>query len=291
MSFKKFKYRLETFLIVFHIVAGLCLILYPTVSNILKNIAFQNNIHTYTAAVAELDENAYAEYITAAQAYNEALFERGGPFASLDAADYAVYDRLLRVSGTDIMGYVIIEKINVTLPIYHGTSDEVLQNGIGHLEGTSLPIGGENTHSVISGHRGLPSATLFTNLDRLIIGDTFHIRVLGETLTYEIDQITAVAPNDWSELKIAGGMDYCTLLTCTPYAVNTHRMLVRGHRIETPPEELDTEVQWYQAVADQNWKLILLIAAAGVLVLAIITVIVVAAVRSYQRKKRSQKSS
>lgn len=288
MKRKNFRYRLETFLIVIHIAAGLCLILYPTVSNILKNIAFQNNIHSYTTAVDALDEEAYLEYLASAEAYNRELAERGGPFAKLNAEDYAVYDNMLRIGGTDIMGYVVIEKINVTLPIYHGTSDEVLQNGTGHLEGTSLPVGGDTTHCVISGHRGLPSATLFTNLDRLVTGDTFHIRVLGETLTYEIDQIVAVAPNDWSELKMVEGMDYCTLLTCTPYAVNTHRMLVRGHRIETPEEALRTEVQWYQAVADQNWKLILLIAAAGVLLLAIITFIIVTLVRKHLRKKRSK---
>ena len=285
MNKQKFRYRLETILIVVHIVAGLCLILYPTVSNILKNIAFQKNIHSYTAFVEQLDEAAYTEYLTAAQQYNEQLTARGAPFPWLDTKDYAVYNKMLRISGTDVMGYVVIEKINVTLPIYHGTSDEVLQSGTGHLEGTSLPIGGVGTHSVISGHRGLPSATLFTNLDRLVIGDTFNIRVLGETLTYQIDQIVAVAPNDWSELQIDESMDYCTLLTCTPYAVNTHRMLVRGKRVETPSEELKTEVEWYQAVADQNWKLILLIAAAGVLVLAIITMIVVTLIRRHQRKK------
>lgn len=291
MNRKNFRYRLETFLIVFHIVVGLCLILYPTVSNILKNIAFQNSISSYTAAVAELDEETYSQFLVDAQAHNQLLFERGGPFAKLNEEEYAAYDRLLRINGTDIMGYVVIEKINVTLPIYHGTSDEVLQNGTGHLEGTSLPVGGESTHAVISGHRGLPSATLFTNVDRLVVGDTFNIRVLGETLTYEIDQIVAVLPNDWSELKIIEGMDYCTLLTCTPYAVNTHRLLVRGHRIETPVEELQTEVQWYQAVADQNWKLILLIAAAGVLILAIITIVIVTLIRKHLRKKHSKKTS
>lgn len=291
MNKKKFRYRLETFLIVFHIAAGLCLILYPTVSNILKNIAFQKNIHSYSDAVAELNEETYSELLTSAQQYNEQLAARGAPFPKLSEEDYAVYDSMLRISGTDIMGYVVIEKINVTLPIYHGTGDEVLQNGTGHLEGTSLPIGGQGTHAVISGHRGLPSATLFTNLDRLVIGDTFSIRVLGETLTYEIDQIASVEPKDWSELQIAEDMDYCTLLTCTPYAVNTHRMLVRGHRVETPSDELKTEVEWYQAVADQNWKLILLIASVGVLILALITVLIVILVRKYLRKKRSEKTS
>lgn len=291
MNKKSIKYRLETFLIVFHIVAGLCLILYPTVSNILKNIAFQKNINSYTAAVAALDENTYAECLKAAQQHNAKLAERGSPIAKLNEEEYAAYEKLLAVSGTDIMGYVIIRKINVSLPIYHGTSDDVLQNGIGHLEGTSLPIGGESTHAVISGHRGLPSATLFTNVDRLVIGDTFNIRVLGETLTYEVDQITAVEPNDWSDLKIIEGMDYCTLLTCTPYAVNTHRLLVRGHRIETPEEELQTEVTWYQTVADQNWKLILLLAAIGVLILAIITIIIVTIVKKILRKKHDETKS
>lgn len=276
--------RVDILIIVLHMVVGLSLILYPTVSNILKNIAFQNNIHTYTAAVDELDAAAYAEYLDAANAYNAQLAARGGPFARLDAADFATYSGLLSLSGTDIMGYVVIEKINVTLPIYHGTSDAVLQNGTGHLEGTSLPVGGETTHAVISGHRGLPSATLFTNVDRLAPGDLFHIRVLGETLTYEIDRISTVAPNDWSELKIVEGMDYCTLLTCTPYAVNSHRLLLRGHRVDTPEEQLRTDVRWYQSVADQNWKLILLIAAAGVLALAGITVVVLRYVNKRKRR-------
>lgn len=287
MNKKTAKYRLATFLIVSHIVAGLGLILYPTISNILKNIAFQNSIHSYTAVVAELGEDIRNEYLTAAQLHNQNLADRGGPFARLADDEYAAYEKLLSIPDSDIIAYVIIEKINVSLPIYHGTSDDVLQNGIGHLEGTSLPIGGKSTHSVISGHRGLPSATLFTNVDRLVIGDTFNIRVLNETLTYEVDKITSVEPNDWSQLQIVEGMDYCTLLTCTPYAVNTHRLLVRGHRIETPPEqELKTKVQWYQAVADQNWKLILLIAFAGVLILAIITVITVSIIKSYLRKKQ-----
>ena len=284
MKEKNFQYRLETFLIVLHIIAGLCLMLYPTISNILKNLVFQNDIEYYTSAVAELNENEYAEYLTAAQLHNEDLAVRG-PLAKLTDEEYADYEKLLTIPGSDVMAYVVIEKINVSLPIYHGTSEDVLQNGIGHLEGTSLPIGGESTHSVISGHRGMPSATLFTNLDRLVIGDTFHIQVLNETLTYEVDQITSVKPNDWSQLQIIKGMDYCTLLTCTPYAVNTHRLLVRGHRIETTQEKLQTKVRWYQAAADQNWKLILLITFSGVLILAIITIIIVSLIRRHLRKK------
>ena len=150
------------------------------------------------------------------------------------------YEKLLNVDENGIMGYIQIPSINLSLPIYHGTDDYVLQSGIGHLDWTSLPIGGEGTHCVLSGHRGLPSAKLFTNLDKLVIGDTFMIRVLNEVLTYEVDQILIVDPNDTDELKIVPGKDYCTLVTCTPYGINTHRLLVRGHRIANTEEVQNT---------------------------------------------------
>ena len=147
------------------------------------------------------------------------------------------YNEALKLEDTSIIGYVKIDKIGVELPIYHGTSDDVLNRGVGHLEGTSLPVGGENTHSVMSAHRGLPSAKLFTDLDRLELGDTFQIIVLDQVLTYQVDQIKIITPKEFEDLMIVEGMDYCTLFTCTPYGINTHRLLVRGIRIETIVEK------------------------------------------------------
>ena len=162
--------------------------------------------------------------------YNKKIYENGMiDYSNPDAVEG--YNDILDVSGTGIMGYISIPKINVELPIYHGTSDGVLQVAVGHLEGSSLPVGGENTHCVLSGHRGLPSADLFTHLDRLNVHDIFTISVLDKTLVYEIDQIKVVAPGDTQYLQIEDGKDYCTLLTCTPYGINTHRLLVRGVRV------------------------------------------------------------
>lgn len=182
-----------------------------------------------------IDEEAYAEFLRAAREYNQSLTERTNQFKLSDQQSVA-YPGLLNVSGDGIMGVIDIPVIGVTLPVYHGTSASVLQKAVGHLEWTSLPIGGESTHCVLSGHRGLPSSKLFTDLDKLVVGDFFSIRVLNETITYEVDQVLTVIPEDTSTLQIIEGEDYCTLVTCTPYGVNTHRILVRGHRIENAAE-------------------------------------------------------
>ena len=168
-------------------------------------------------------------------AYNASLLERNNAYL-LTEEQKAAYEQLLNVSGLGIMGYIEIPSIDCSLPIYHGTEESVLQIAIGHLEWTSLPVGGESTHCVLSGHRGLPSAKLFTNLDKLQEGDVFLLRVLDEVLTYEVDQILIVEPQETGALRIVEGEDYCTLVTCTPYGINTHRLLVRGHRIENAPE-------------------------------------------------------
>ena len=155
---------------------------------------------------------------------------------ALSEEDKGAYDTLLDISGTGVMGYIEIPTINISLPVYHGTEDAVLQIAVGHLEWSSLPVGGEDTHCVLSGHRGLPSAKLFTNLDKLVVGDKFVMRVLDEVLTYEVDQILIVEPTDVSTLIIEAGKDLCTLVTCTPYGFNSHRLLVQGHRIENQEE-------------------------------------------------------
>ena len=177
-----------------------------------------------------MNDTDYKALWAEAEAYNQTLVNKSDRF-NLTDEELEEYEQMLTVEGTDVIGYIEIEKIGCFLPIYHGTSDAVLQTGVGHLEGSSLPVGGESTHTVISGHRGLPSAKLFTDLDQLEEGDTFVLYVLDETLTYEVDQIRIVEPTELSELAIVEGEDYCTLVTCTPYGINTHRLLVRGHRV------------------------------------------------------------
>ena len=178
-----------------------------------------------------MDDKQYDEMLEEARAYNESISEHGINWMLSDE-EKEQYRNILSAGSTGIMGYIDISKIDIKLPIYHGTSEDVLQTSIGHLEGSSLPVGGEGSHCALSGHRGLPSAKLFSDLDKLKEGDTFVIGILDETLTYEIDQIRVVEPTDMTELRIEPKKDYCTLITCTPYGINTHRLLVRGHRTE-----------------------------------------------------------
>ena len=227
--------HLSTILLVFILLIGLSLLLYPTVSDYWNSFHQTRAIATYAENVAKLDNNQYDQLWEDARAYNEALCFRSNPYY-LSEEQKAQYESLLDVSGLGIMGYIEIPEIDVSLPIYHGTEESVLQVAVGHLDWTSLPVGGESTHCVLSGHRGLPSAKLFTNLDKLREGDTFLLRILDEVLTYEVDQILIVEPQEIDALKIVEGKDYCTLVTCTPYGVNTHRLLVRGHRIENLEE-------------------------------------------------------
>lgn len=231
--------RIWTIILVCVFVVGLAVLLYPMVSSWWNNKVTTRAIATYDSTVAEINEEDYSAYFTAAEKYNEALAAIGSAaaIASPELADEN-YWNTLDISGTGIMGYITIEKINVQLPIYHGTSADVLQVGAGHLEGSSLPVGGGSTHSVISAHRGLPSVTLFTNLDQIEVGDLFTITVLDQVLTYEVDQITIVEPDDIEGLYIEKDKDYCTLMTCTPYGVNSHRLLVRGERTENVEKAL-----------------------------------------------------
>mgnify|MGYP002585885471 FL=1 len=225
------KNRIVVILLIVVLLAGLSLLLYPFVSDYWNSLHQSRAIATYMEAVTELDEAAYEEWWDGAKAYNASLPGTQNRFLP-DKEEQRNYEKLLDISGTGILGYVEIPNIDVLLPIYHGTDEEVLQVAIGHIEGSSLPVGGESTHCVISGHRGLPSSRLFTDLDQLTEGDIFILRVLDETLTYEVDQIHIVEPDDTSLLGIEEGQDLCTLITCTPYGVNSHRLLVRGHRVE-----------------------------------------------------------
>ena len=214
---------------------GISLLLYPAFSNYWNSKTQSRAIVDYEAVLEHLKPEDYSAMFQAAYDYNRALYETDYPL--MDYEEIPGYYDTLKLPGSSIIGYVKIDKIGVELPIYHGTSDEVLNVGVGHLEGTSLPVGGENTHSVMSAHRGLPSAKLFTDLDRLEPGDTFQITVLDQVLTYQVDQVKVITPTEVDDLLIAEGKDYCTLFTCTPYGINTHRLLVRGIRIETIVEK------------------------------------------------------
>ena len=233
--------RLTTVILVLILIAGVCLLLYPSVSDYWNSFHQTRAIATYAEEVAGLDEDRYEAVWQAAKEYNAALLQRENHFILTDGQK-ADYEQQLDVSGVGVMGYVEIPSIKCSLPIYHGTDEAVLQIAVGHLEWSSLPTGGESTHCVLSGHRGLPSARLFTDLDKLETGDVFMLRVLDEVLTYEVDQILIVEPQETQALQIVEGEDYCTLVTCTPYGVNTHRLLVRGHRIENLADSASVRV-------------------------------------------------
>lgn len=232
---KKKNNNWTTVFLVLLLLAGVSLLLYPSLSDYWNSMHQTRAIASYAETVSQLDTAQYDEMWKAAQDYNRSLAQRETAFA-LTGEQKAAYESLLDVSGLGVMGYIEIPEIDCSLPIYHGTEESVLQVAVGHLEWSNLPVGGEGTHCVLSGHRGLPSAKLFTNLDKLAVGDTFLLRVLDEVLTYEVDQILIVEPEQVDALGIVPGEDYCTLVTCTPYGINTHRLLVRGHRVENTPE-------------------------------------------------------
>ena len=229
------KKRLSTILLILIFLIGLSLLLYPTVSDYWNSLHQSRAIAEYAEQVANLDDDLYEGLWAAAQRYNETLLDKADRY-DMTEEERAEYESLLNVSGNGIIGYIEIPMIQCSLPIYHGTEESVLQIAVGHIEGSSLPTGGAGTHCVLSGLRGLPSAKLFTDLDQLAEGDTFILRILDETLTYEVDQIRTVEPYELDDLGIEEGKDYCTLVTCTPYGINTHRLLVRGRRVDNQPE-------------------------------------------------------
>lgn len=290
------KKKSSKIVIILIFLAGLSLLLYPLVANQWNNHRQKQLISNYESVVADKEAAGnidYAAEMKKAEAYNDALLPSILPdsFAVAEAQTEAdsSYENSLNIAGDGMMGIVEIPKIDIKLPIYHGTSDEVLQKAAGHLEGSSLPIGGENTHAVISAHRGLPSASLFTDLDQLEIGDHFLIHVLDETLCYEVDQILVVDPEDTSALAVEDGEDLVTLLTCTPYGVNTQRLMVRGHRV--PYEE--------QAVADEQTPLsgfslhtnYLLWVVVGIVITGVFILILFIREKKLQKKAAKQKES
>ena len=221
---------LSTVILVVILLAGICILLYPSVSDWWNSMHATRAIAGYVTAVEDLSGEEKERMLEAARRYNAALAD--GVDYDLTEEEYAEYLSLLDIGGTGIMGYVQISAIGVNLPVYHSVDEAVLQIAVGHIPGSSLPVGGERSHSVLSGHRGLPSAKLFSDLDQMQEGDVFTLNVMDQTITYMVDQIRIVLPEETDDLAIQAGKDYCTLVTCTPYGINTHRMLVRGRRIE-----------------------------------------------------------
>lgn len=263
------KRHFSTVLLVFAFVAGFSLLLYPTVSDLWNSRHQSLAIASYSETVTQLDEQDYDEIWAAARAYNAGLSNGAARFFPTEE-EMATYEALLNVAGNGIMGYIEIGRIGCMLPVYHGTDAAILQVAIGHIAGSSLPTGGAGTHCVVSGHRGLPSAKLFTNLDKMEIGDTFVLHVLDEKLTYEVDQILTVLPEEVDALEIDPEQDYCTLVTCTPYGVNSHRLLVRGRRIENAVETAAVRI-YSDAQVVQWWIVALALAAPMVLIVLVIS--------------------
>ena len=250
---KKKSHRVSNAILVLILLAGVAIAGYPAFSEYWNSMHQSRAIMGYAERVAELSNDEYLSVWEDALDYNRRLSQDPNPWAMTDE-DVDDYERQLNVDGTGNMGFIFIPKIDVTLPVYHGTSDAVLQTSIGHIDGTSLPAGSVHSdpddfekvdfasHSILSGHRGLPSAKLFSDLDAMELGDVFYLTVLDQTLTYMVDKITVIVPEDSSELGLFPGKDYCTLMTCTPYGINTHRLLVRGVRVENDKELVDVRV-------------------------------------------------
>ena len=233
---KKKKISILNVILVLIMLVGAGIIAYPSFSDWWNSFHQTRAIAGYVETVAQMDPETFEKMWKEAEAYNQALPRMSNRW-NLSEADKKLYNSILDVTGTGIMGYIDIPKIDVSLPVYHGTDEAVLQIAIGHIEGSSLPVGGIGTHSALSGHRGLPSAKLFSNIDQLKKGDHFLLQVLDRTLTYEVDQIRTVLPDEMKDLDFDPKQDYSTLITCTPYGINTHRLLVRGHRVETLEDE------------------------------------------------------
>ena len=278
------KKRKRTTILLFLILfAGLSLLLYPTVSDYWNSLHQSRVIAGYTGQLAALPQADRQRLWADAQAYNQALQEKSNPFF-LTQAEQTAYAGLLDAAQNGVMGYLEIPSLDCRLPIYHGTDEAVLQVGVGHLEGSSLPVGGPGTHCVLSGHRGLPSARLFTDLDRLQPGDGFTLHVLEETLSYEVDQIRIVEPQQLEELAIQPGEDYCTLVTCTPYGINTHRLLVRGRRVSDRPQAAQAHLTADAVALDPAAAAPLAAVPLGLLLLA------AAALQAHRKKQRGERT-
>lgn len=249
------------------LLVGLSVMLYPTISDWWNSKVQSRAVASYAQTVAQMDDGETERLLEQAHDYNRRLSELSAPF--IDYKKLTDYNDILNISGTGIMGYITIPAIRAEFPIYHGTSEEVLNIAAGHLEGSSLPVGGVGTHSVISAHRGLPSARLFTDLDKIVVGDTFTITILDNVFTYEVEDIFIVWPDESDKIAIVPDEDYVTLMTCTPYGVNTQRLLVRSHRIENAAEKKDVSVS-ADAVKVDSMIIVPLIAAPLIIILFLI---------------------
>lgn len=275
------KKHLTTILLILVLLVGLSIMLYPTISDYINKKNASRVIADYDKVIVSATEEDISSWIDGARVYNRALAANPAAFYKPELIDG--YDEALNITGSGVMGYIDIEKVKIHLPIYHGVEDVTLQVGAGHLPGTSLPIGGKSTHCVLSGHRGLPSSRLFTDLDDLVVGDVFTVTAANQVMTYQIDQIKVVLPEETDDLQIVEGMDYCTLLTCTPYGVNSHRLLVRGVRVGNI--ESDEEEEYHTVyVANEAFIIDAVIVAPIVAVPMLVIVFAVLAIIDKIRK-------
>ena len=272
-----------TLILLLILLIGAGLIAYPSFANWWNSFHQSRAVASYAETVANMNTEEYERIISKAQAYNRKL-SRSGILWTLDEDEEKEYKEQLDIGTSGIMGYIDIPKIDVMLPIYHGIEESILQVAVGHIPGTSLPVGGKGSHCVVSGHRGLPSARLFTDIDKLVEGDSFTITVLNKTLTYEVDQIRTVLPTDLSDLQIEKGKDYVTLVTCTPYGINTHRLLVRGHRIENADGDASVIADALQIEPIYIAPFI----AVPILILLIIGMFIMTGMRTRRRREKRQ---
>lgn len=273
MSKKNKKSSIPVIIFTLFIIMGLLIMLYPVICNFVSSNSSQQVIKSYSTNVSNYDNSRYDSLLQEAMNYNAKLSGTTvvDAFSSGDDSESSEYNNILNISDTGIMGYIEIPKIDVRIPIYHGTSTEVLQRGAGHLKDSSFPIGGSSTHAVLAGHRGLPTSKLFTDINQLKVGDLFYIYILNKTLAYQVDNIEVVEPSNVEPLKLQEGKDYVTLVTCTPYAVNTHRLLVRGTRVEYNKEVLESiHVESKASTAD----IIFYIGFAIALIIIILVIII-----------------
>ena len=276
MRFRKFKENFATAILISLLLVGLFLVLYPTVSDYWNSFHQSKAVASYLQDVEDMEESKKDSLREEARVYNEKLPQNVTPSLQVSGYDKTFYNETFKVSKSGIMAYIEIPKLNTTLPIYHGTDETVLQVAIGHIPGTSFPIGGKGSHAVVSGHRGLPSARLFTDIDHLVEGDIFLIQVLDETLTYQVDQILTVLPQEVSALRVDPDQDYVTLTTCTPYGINTHRLLVRGHRVANLKGDV-------RVVSEASQVEVLLIAPFIAILIFVVILLVIVVYRKWRQ--------
>ena len=281
------KGKWSTALLIVILLAGLSLLLYPSFADYWNSFTQSRAIASYVDMITDLNHEDYSHIWQEAVAYNRSLLDRDVTFVQTDAQAQQ-YTKLLNLADSGIMGYVEIPSIDVQLAIYHGTEEGVLQTAVGHLDWTSLPTGGESTHCVLSGHRGLPSARLFTDLDKLAVGDYFMLNILDEVLTYEVDQIRVVEPYDTQELLIQEGKDLCTLVTCTPYGVNSHRLLVRGHRVDNMEKAQDVRITADAMVIE---KMVVVPFVLAPILLLMLIVLLISTRKKRNRRKDNEKKT